>query len=263
MKRYLDSYIESLLSGGRYTFTRFELLEKFDTGDAAIRQCLQRLSKNNTVRQIRNGFYVVVPPEYRTAGILPPEMFIGEFMQHLQRPYYVSLLSAAALHGAGHQQPQSFSVITEKPALRPIELNNLHLRFFVKSKMPSIGIEQKKTPAGYINVSSPELTAIDLMTYLKQSGGIAVVTSILEELAENMAPENLAAPTAAPSAALQRLGYVLDDVLDENPLADAVWEALQSRSFFHTPLSPAAEKSNCPINTRWKIYINTDLETEL
>lgn len=263
MKPYLDSYIESLLANGRYTFTRKELLEQFDAGEVAIRQCLQRLNRNKTVQQIRNGFYIIIPPEHRNAGILPPEMFIGEFMRHLNRSYYVGLLSAAALHGAGHQQPQSFSVITEKPPIRPIELNNLKLRFPIKSEMPQTGIEQKKTPAGYINVSSPELTAFDLMTYLKQSGGIAPVTAVLEELAECMAPEKITDTGAVPATALQRLGYVLDEVLDEKPLADAVGAALQSRSFFHIPLNSSDDKSNCPISKRWKIIINTNLESEL
>jgi len=263
MKSYLDSYIESLLSSGRYYFTRNELNEQFDAGESAIRQCLYRLTKNKLIAQVRNGFYTIIPPEYRNAGALPPELFIGELMRHLNRPYYVGLLSAAALHGAGHQQPQSFSVITEKPAIRPIKQNNLNIRFSVKSKVPSIGIEQKKTPAGYINVSSPELTALDLMTYLKQSGGIAAVTAILEELTETMASEKLGIPDTAPPTALQRLGYVLEEVLDEKPLADAVWEALQSRSFFHIPLNPTDDKSNCPISKRWKIIINTDLESEL
>jgi predicted transcriptional regulator of viral defense system len=263
MRPYLDSYIESLLSNGCYTFTRSELLKQFSTGEAAIRQCLQRLSRNKVVLQIRNGFYIIIPPEHRNAGILPPEMFIREFMKHLNRPYYVGLLSAAALHGAGHQQPQNFSVITEKPAIRPIELNNLNIRFYVKSAVPAVGVEQKKTPAGYFNVSSPELTALDLMTYLKQSGGIASVAAILEELAENMAPEKLAIPDAIPSTALQRLGYIFDEVLDEKPLANTLWAALQKRSFFHTPLNPVKSPSNCPINKQWKVYINIDLESEL
>ena len=263
MKPYLDSYIESLLANGRYTFTREELLEQFEAGDVAIRQCLQRLNRNKTIQQIRNGFYIIIPPEHRHAGMLPPEMFVGEFMRHLDRSYYVGLLSAAALHGAGHQQPQSFSVITEKPSIRPIELNNLKIRFPVKSAMPEGGVEQKKTPAGYINVSSPELTAIDLMTYLKQSGGIGPVTAVLEELVECMAPEKLRVSPATPATALQRLGYVLEEVLDEKSLADAVWEALQPRSFFHIPLNPSDAKSNCPISKRWKVAININLENEL
>ena len=35
-------------------------------------------------------------------------------MAHLHRGYYVALLTAAAMHGAAHQAPQSFQVITEK-----------------------------------------------------------------------------------------------------------------------------------------------------
>jgi hypothetical protein len=36
----------------------------------------------------------------------------------LFRPYYVSLLNAAAYYGAAHQQTQAFSVITTLPTLR-------------------------------------------------------------------------------------------------------------------------------------------------
>lgn len=265
MKPYLDSHIESLLASGCYTFTRSELREQFNSGEDAIRQCLQRLTKNKVVRQIRNGFYVIIPPEYRNAGLLPAEMFIGQFMHHLERPYYVGLLSAAALHGAGHQQPQLFSVITEKPPIRPIELKQIKIRFTVRSHMPRTGIEEKKTPAGYINISSPELTALDLMTYLKQSGGISAVTSVIEELAESMSPEKLeeAAQQAVPTASLQRLGYLLENVLNEKDLADALVSRLQSGNYFHIPLSPSESKSSVPINKKWKIYINTNPEPEL
>lgn len=265
MKSYLDSYIESLLSGGRYYFTRRELNEHFDVTEAAIRQCLQRLTRNKLILQIRNGFYVIIPPEHRNAGILPPEMFIGDFMRHLDRPYYVGLLSAAALHGAGHQQPQTFSVITTKPSIRPIECNSLKIRFPIKSEMPQTGIEQKKTPAGYIAVSSPELTALDLMTYLKQSGGIAAAMAVLEELAERLTPEKLRQVATAfePSTALQRLGYIFDEILGEKCLAEVLRAELQTRNGFHTPLSPSTNKSNYPINKKWKIYINVDLESEL
>lgn len=35
-------------------------------------------------------------------------------MKFLGQPYYVGLLSAAALHGAAHHQPQEFQVVTNK-----------------------------------------------------------------------------------------------------------------------------------------------------
>lgn len=265
MKSYLDSYIESILASGRFFFTRDELRQKVDASDPAIQQCLTRFSRKKLIHSVRNGFYIIIPPEYRTKGLLPPEMFIDDFMRHLNRPYYVGLLSAAALHGAGHQQPQTFSVITARPPIRPILYRNLKIFFPVKSEMPRGGIDQKKTPSGYINVSSAELTALDLMTYLKQSGGLPAATSVLEELIELMTSEKLKQTVSGsvPSTALQRLGFVLDEVFTQSELADSLYDELQTRKFFHTLLNPAEAKGSNPINKKWKISINTDLEAEL
>ncbi|MCF7849937.1 MAG: type IV toxin-antitoxin system AbiEi family antitoxin [Kiritimatiellales bacterium] len=264
MKAYLDNYIEELLSLGRFSFTRNELEQRFDTGNGAIRQCLQRLVRNGAVKTIRNGFYVIVPPEYRSRGILPPEMFIDDFMHYLDRPYYVGLLSAAALHGAAHQQPQGFFVLTPKPAIRPVQRNGLKLLFTVKSAMPESGIEKKKSPAGNFSVSSPELTAIDLLVYLRQSGGLAATIPVLEELAELFEPEKLGqiAEGGSPSAALQRLGYILESVFGEKKMADTIHSALASRRLFHVPLNPNADRAGSPVDRRWKIHVNDELENE-
>ena len=56
---------------------------------------------------------MVVPLEYREAGCPPASWFIQPLMDFLDRPYYVGLLSAAAIHGAAHQQPMVFQVITD------------------------------------------------------------------------------------------------------------------------------------------------------
>ena len=42
-------------------------------------------------------------------------------MKELDRPYYLALLNAAAYHGASHQQPQEFFVVTGFPVLRPMQ----------------------------------------------------------------------------------------------------------------------------------------------
>ncbi len=262
MKPYLGSYIESVLSGGRYYFTREELHKKFDANEAAIRQCLQRLTRHKLILQIRNGFYVIIPPEYRNSGVLPPGMFIDDFMRYHNRPYYVGLWSAAALHGAAHQQPQTFSVITTKPPIRAIRCKNLNIRFPVKSDMPQTGIEKKKTPTGYINVSSPELTAMDLMIYLKQSGGLPAVTSVLDELIELMTRAGFKQIVASsvPAAVLQRLGFVLDDIFNRSDLAEVLYSELQTRKFFHVLLNTADDKGASSVSKKWKVSVNIDLD---
>ena len=64
---------------------------------------------------------MIVPLEYLHAGGPPPSLFIDDLMKAMERPYYVGLLSAAALHGASHQQPQEFQVFSDRP-IRPIQV---------------------------------------------------------------------------------------------------------------------------------------------
>src|SRR3546814_1865195 len=90
-------------------------------------------------------------------------------MKSLNKRYYIGLFSAAALHGAAHQQPMEYYVLTEKPALRDIKNEKLSINFYVKKDWSEDDIVQKKTDAGYINVSSPELTRSEEQTSELQS----------------------------------------------------------------------------------------------
>ena len=48
------------------------------------------------------------------------------------------------------------------------------------------GINELKTETGYIKVSNPELTGLDLMRYTSQAGGMNFVSTVLAELSEQM-----------------------------------------------------------------------------
>ena len=61
----------------------------------------------------------------------------------------------------------------------------------VKNEWNKEDIKQMKTDAGYINVSSPELTALDLLYYVDKLGMNRVITT-LKELIEVMKPSVLA-----------------------------------------------------------------------
>jgi len=93
-------------------------------------------------------------------GILPASLFIDDLMAYIQKPYYVGLLSAAALHGSSHQQPQEYFVVTQKPSHRTIHAKGVTINFCIKSLLPSTGIVEKKTDTGFITISGPELTAL-------------------------------------------------------------------------------------------------------
>src|SRR5690606_20437884 len=117
----LREWIEALPEAGRYVFTRRDVDAATDASDDAIKMSLYRLKKSGAIVAPKRDFFVVVPREYRAAGGPPASWFIDDLMRHLGRRYYVGLLSAAALHGAGHQQPMAFQVIVNS-AERDIEV---------------------------------------------------------------------------------------------------------------------------------------------
>jgi len=142
---YLADYVDRLQSMGRYTFAWSELVESLYYSDLAIEKSLNRLVHKGRLAVVQRGFYIIVPPEYSTQGIMPPLLFIDDLLSFLQKPYYVGLMSAAAIHGAAHQQPQEFFVIIPKPPKRPINKRNMCINFLVKNELPTRGVEDRKT----------------------------------------------------------------------------------------------------------------------
>jgi len=262
---YLDKYIDHLRSRGRYTFTLSEVISNFDVSDNAIKTGLKRLTKKGRIRSVHKGFYIIIPPEYSAHGVLPAIQFIDDLMQYLEKPYYVGLLSAAALHGAAHQQPQESYVITIRPVQRPLLAGGVKINFMMKSKIPDVGIVDKKTLTGYVKVSSPELTAIDLLLYSNRVGGMNRVATVLQELCEVIDPAKFRAiiDDGIPIAVVQRLGYLMEYELEFQSHADVLFELIKNdikrHNLLHTLKKGTSEKSR----NRWKINVNTQIETDL
>ena len=257
---YLESFLREQQAKGRYAVTLDELKRNFRVSEKAILQNLFRLKLNHRLAQVRQGFYVIVPPQYSKRGMIPSTLFIGDLMEFLDRKYYVGLLSAAALHGAGHQQPMQFQVMTQKPPLRNIQNDKLSIHFFVKSKWRETDIEQKKTDAGYIQVSSPALTAFDLVRYHKKISGLNRILPILEDLMESVKVSNLySTGKAQKKPEIQRLGYIMEQMGNER-LADALYKRIKRKPFREIRLSLAHKNRLGALNKKWKIILNTELD---
>ena len=260
---YIEAYLDSIRAKGRYSFSLEELLNEFHVSYNALAQRLYHLKRKKKIAQIRQGFYVIIPPEYAALGILPPDLFIDSLMKHLGKRYYIGLLSASALHGAAHQQPTTCFVMSAFPAPRNITNNKLKIRFFSKQHIIEYGIIQKKTPAGRINVSSPELTAFDLLDNIKQFG-INRVATILMELYEVMLPSKLSktAILVDNKANIQRLGFILENIVGEEKLSNALYRIISKTNFTKVAISPLKKKTG-EVNEKWKIIINEQVETDI
>lgn len=208
----LSSYAFGLLAKGRGVFSADEAQKEIGISRGAFLDAAERLQRRGQLIRPRRGFYVVVPPQHSTTGAPPPEWYIDALMRHHEkRPYYVGLLAAAAAHGASHQAVMEFQVVTNK-LLPDIEAGRTRIVFSYRKDMAAVaaGIEDRKTQSGYMKLSSPELTALDLVRYPQAGAGLNNIATVLSELAERLQPEKLASLSGAfEKAAVQRLGHLL------------------------------------------------------
>lgn len=260
---YLEVFLNDIRSKGRYSFTLEEVKNQFNKSDKAISQNLYRLKSQKKIVQIRKEFYALLPPEYAKQGIIPTSLFIDDMMKALGKKYYVGLVSAGAIYGAAHQQPMETFIITEKPAMLNIKNKKIKLNFFVKKVWNNEDIVAIKTDAGYMNVSSPELTALDLLYYVGQIGINRVIT-ILEELVEVIKPSNLSrtAKSYPQTAAIQRLGYLLEMELNNDKLSQVLFKIIANKKGVNIPLMPGKNKIG-ESNAKWRIIHNVKIESDL
>lgn len=253
-------WIDHLQSTGRYTFTREEARAATGNTDTAVAASLRRLRKGGRIVSPRRGFHVVVPLEYRTAGAPPAEWFIDDLMRHLRRPYYVGLLSAAALYGAAHNAPQVFQVVTDVPT-RPLTVGRVRV-VFIQGRAGLSPTQTMNTTTGTIEVSTPEATALDLVRHAAVCGGLQGVATVLRELAERIDGQRLVkASHGVERTVTQRLGWLLEHV-GAGEIA-----APLARSLAATPLFPTALRADLPTagtapDPRWGVIANTTIEDD-
>lgn len=261
----LAKYLITLQTSGRYTFTREEALSALQVTLNAFRFAALRLIKKRCLMRPKQCFYVIVPTEYHAVGTPPVTWYIDSLMRNWKQDYYVGLLSAAALHGAAHQQPQIFQVITNK-SLRSISAGRTRIQFLTKKNITSVSHQLVKTPTGYMNVSTPEMTAFDLVRYMKSAGYLNHVATILNELQEKLdlarfvqllETENLELPY------LQRLGYLLQLAEAKEDILHLLKNWIKQYAARFVPLRADKTYKNAPKNTDWHLYINEQIESDI
>ena len=255
-------FIDSLAAGGRYCFGAAEARETLGVSANAAKLALNRLARRGLVATPARGFYVIVPPEYRSLACLPPDQFIPVLMERLGLPYYVGLLSAAQYYGVAHHRPQEFQVFLNK-ARRPIRCGHVRVAFMVRKRLREVPVQSFNTPRGKIHVSTPEATAIDLIGYHHHAGGLDQAAAILAELAEQLDSQKLVlAARTAPVTWTQRLGYLLEHV-DAGETANTLKSYVGSLACRTAELLPGAAQNGAHREPRWKLVVNADVDADL
>ena len=254
-------YIQKLIRQGRYSFSREEAAKELQQDGKKLSQTLKRLTDKGWVSSFCRGFYLVLDVQHQEMG-LDPKWFIDDWARFVGSEYYVAGLSAAALHGAAHQRPMSFQVISDRQ-YRSVQNHGLQVDFFHKRNIHQKMWSQIKSPAGFFHVGIPEITAYDIVKYERICPSLDLAATVIMELGESLRNHELAqlVNIGCAVAPLQKLGWLLERA-GWNDKADAVDESIGNRRRVLRPLDsrlPAKGERN----KRWRIIENTDIQPDI
>ena len=264
MVRSVAEFVNQCLSYEQYAFSWVEVKENVPKTDIALRHEIARLSRKKELITLRQGFYLILPPRYRSHGKLPLELYVEKLFNILKRPYYIAFYSAAAFFGASHQQVQKSYLMTIIPNLRDIKKDNIYLSISATSNWPGKNILQKKSDAGIFHISSPALTAIDLIHYQSKIGGLNRVVTILEELIESITLKDLEDLLSwyPHVSSIQRLGFLLQE-LQAHQFVESLKDYFRGNAYYPVLLTPEKDKKPGKVNNVWKVDVNVAFESDL
>lgn len=268
----LEQFIDDRLIQGKATFSREEAEAALRLSQEALTAALGRLAARKRIASPRKGFFLILRPEDQTTGAPDPAQWIDPLMRSLQVDYRVSLLRAAAFHGASHQAAMVFQVIVPRQ-LRGIELGRHRVEFlyqapasFAKANQAE-ALDRIKTVAGYARVAGIELTLLDCARYFHKAGGIDAVAQVAKDIGGKAEPKKLAQLAATyESSCARRLGYLLERVGHVRQARALERFSRDAKTF--VPLDPAVKPVSSVLSTlpvkdaRWKLQINEQVEVD-
>lgn len=221
---------------------------------------LQRLRRRGAMFSPARGLYVVIPPEYRSWGVLPGELFIDAMMRALSRNYYVSLLSAAAMHGAAHQAPQLFQVMVDRH-VADRDIGRVRLRFYANEYLEEMAVQERQVDTGRIRLATRETTLVDLVVHPDHAGGLNNVATVISEIGDLDVPVLARLASLRSRSVARRLGWLLDQFRADLEL-EPLREVALARDGHPTRLVRALPARG-PIDPRWNLQINSTVEPDL
>lgn len=238
----LSSVLDDAERSGKLNLSTREILAALPgLSVAALRQALHRQQRRGRVVRLSRGsdHWLIVPLQHAASGAPPLETWLDRYMSKtLGLPYYVSLLSAAEVHGASPYAVMVTQVMVPERR-RGITVGRHEVVFHTRVRIESMPTRWYETSDGRFKVGTPELTAMELVERATLVGGMARVREVLQALWTSCTTQGLVEALEAmqeiPTA--QRLGALL--ALDEQrALASVVAEWLRNKPLRLVPLEP-------------------------
>lgn len=247
-------FIEFCQKNGRKTFSFNELVTFKGKNENAAKQYIKNSMKRKRIKCLSKGFYAIYSPSEKDSGNIPSSDFIEQLMNFKKTKYYSGLLTSSAFYGSTHFRPLVYQVIVDKQVRIPKTLLR-GINFYRKINFPEYCIIKQKGNYGYINYSSPALTAYDLIKYEYESGTISNVFLVISDLLPQIKISDIKnlLKNDLELTYIQRLGFILEKLEAKkivSPLLDYSQKAIT-----YIPLSRTG-KTTGKKNVKWKIVEN-------
>jgi hypothetical protein len=203
-------FVERLLEGGRCGFSLGELVRATGLEPIAAQMQIRRIA-HVTPLYSRAKFYLAISPEHRRIGAPPVEWWINDFFAALKRPYYIGLLSAAAIHGSSPQAIQVTQIVTD--SRRPmIQIGRQRIQFTEKHDAEKTPVMTPRGARVSVKVATPEATFFDLIRYERKLGGMPRILDVIDGL--DLSPDGIedALRQDLEGKLLQRAGFLLEQM---------------------------------------------------
>jgi predicted transcriptional regulator of viral defense system len=250
---------DRLMGEGRYWLTSEEAAELLNRDRRTAYPRLAELERAGRLFSPAKGLYVVVPPEYRSWGVIPADWFIDPMMRHLGRSYYVAFLSAAARHGAAQQAPQAFQVVVDRH-LEDRDLGRVRLRFVKVGNIEHADRQTMSSHTGPYVVATREMTAVDIAWRPGEGGGVSNVATVLRDIGALNGEQIAKLATARGRATARRLGWLLASFRSD---VDTFWLKQVARPNEGSPaMLVPGNRPRGPVDRDWGVRLNGAVEPE-
>jgi hypothetical protein len=257
-------FVEERAARDRVLFSLAEVREATGLAGPAARAQLRRMPHVARVTP-RGDLFLYIAPEHRAAGAPPFEWWLDACFAHWEEPYYVGLLSAAALLGSSHQAAQTVQVVisTAHPR-RDLRVGRLRIELFQRKEVGQVPVFEPSPAHAPLRVSTSGATMIDLVRYARGIGGVGRVREVVGGLAPVTKKASLKEALdhgCGEVSVVQRLGFLLDSI-GAGGLASVAETWLRSRRLVPILLAPGGELPASGNATRpWMVIPNVSLET--
>ncbi len=220
--------------------------------DAA--KMLSRWTKKGWMSRVRQGLYIPVPLESRTADVPLEDPWL--VADRLFSPCYIGGWSAAEYFDLTEQIFSTVVVMTvQKPRNRRLDIKDTTFLLRTVSEKAMFGLKPVWRGQVKVSVSDPTRTILDMLVAPVFGGGIRSVTDMLENYlsSENKNLEQLIeyGERLGNGAVFKRLGFLLERKAPDE--ANAIENCYKQLTAGNAKLDP--KLNNIRLITRWRLWV--------